>query len=65
MLAAQKLKPQDRWKIETSLEKRVPPATKQELKQQRLQNLQQNLTVAQRQVQKIKAEMRSVRISAE
>ena len=60
-LAAQKLKPAERQKIEQALALRVPPATKSQLKQQRLQNLKQNLTVARRQVQKLKAEMRAVR----
>ena len=46
--------PQDRRKIEKSLALWVPPATKQQLRQQRLQNLQQNLALGRRNVQAIK-----------
>jgi hypothetical protein len=56
-----KAKPADQQKIMKSLAVRVPPPTKQQLKHQRLQNLQQNLALARRNVQAIKQEMRSLR----
>jgi hypothetical protein len=58
-----KLKPEVQRKIENSLATKVRPVTKAQLRQQQLKNLQQNPTLAQRHVQKIKLEMRSMRSS--
>jgi hypothetical protein len=56
-----KLSKAKRREIEKALAKRVPPVTKAQLKQQRLQNLKQNLTLAQREARALKLQMRSLR----
>jgi hypothetical protein len=60
-LAALKLKPAERQKVEASLEKRVPPATKAQLRQQYLRGKQQELMLAERQVQKLRSEVKAAR----
>ena len=51
----------DRQKIETALEARVKRPTDEQLKRQELQDLRHSLQQAQRQVEKIKLDMKGVR----
>lgn len=60
-LSVRKLSKADRQKIETALEARVKRPTDEQLKRQELQDLRHSLHQAQRQVEKIKLDMKGVR----